>query len=655
MKLYELPKYWLVILLTLVSAWPLLSQRPGDRTPISDFGGTNRGGNRTPGNQREIAPDTFGLFIFQVDNPTDERPFADSVLLDFHQYDQLRRQTYDYQYLGIIGSAHRPLVYQPQLHGGFDLGIHQYDLYYTTGNSLNYYRLERPFTDLSFIQGSEQADNVVKAVFSRNFAKGLNFVIDYRAITQTGEADQYPNQSNQTRALATGFWFHGKNNRYDGFLSYAANTTNHEDNGGLITLPETGGEFTTPASAETFLTDGLTRHALRELMYTQYFRFGGRTDSTGQSSRAFTLSHQIAYSNNTYRYADPFGTTDTSFYNWFPDLLLDDRGSRYYLEHRSITNSFKLSTYRLAAGRRDQQRQQRDLLEVGLEHRYHRLHQEPLDSTLNNILLTGRFGLRPNARLNLQVDALLAVFDQAGDFRVTGQLEIDLGKAGKLQLGANNQLYTPALSQNRWLITQKTAWQHNFRRTLETNLNAAYTIPGIQLGLAGQYTLLDNYIYFDTSGLPIQLDKALSIAQLTLSKDFHLGRFHFENRIVFQTASEQVVRLPDFYGNHSLYYTGQWFKVLAVQCGFDLRYTTAYQAYYYNPVTGQFNLQNRQQLDFYPNIDGYFSMKVTKFRAFVKWENLTSLFRPDERFFLTAFYPNPGAALRIGISWRMLD
>ena len=173
--------------------------------------------------------------------------------------------------------------------------------------------------------------------------------------------------------------------------------------------------------------------------------------------------------------------------------------------------------------------------------------------------------------------------------------------------------------------------------------------------MTGAYNLLNDFIYFDQQGLPRQTGVAVSITQLIARKEFKVGPIHLDNTIALQKASEDVIRLPEIFGKHGLYYAGLWFRVLDVRLGFDARYNTAYYAAYYNPFIGQFQLQDRSQVDFYPNLDGYFAMRVSRFRAFVKYENITALLKKGELYYLTADYPFPDAAVRIGIKWRFLD
>ncbi|MCB0639920.1 MAG: hypothetical protein KDC54_25030 [Lewinella sp.] len=646
--------FW-VLLISLSCQVHLYAQRTSNRIPVTDVSGNNSQGGQRGANQREIAPDTFGIFQFQVNNPNEETPFSDSLLANFHQFDPTRQGRFDYANLGILGSAHQPIVYQPRKRGGLDLGFHQYDLYYITGETMPFYRLERPYTNLRFIQGTQQSDTYLSAIFSRNFANGLNFVVDYRRIAQKSESSQYPNQQNEQTGVASGFWYHSPGGRYDGFLTYAANTIRNEDNGGVYLLPVTGGEFSTPASAEVFLNDGQTRYALREGMYTHFYRFGGQLDTTGRSRRAFTLNHQISWQHNTYKYADDFDLADTAFFNWYPDLLTDVRGVRYLIDQKQLENSVRLSTYRLTSGRRSDTRQQRDLFEVGLTHRYNKLYQEPVDSVVNNLMLTGKLTLRLGERLLLEGDGFFGLLDQVGDYRVTGALGLDLGRAGRFRFTLNNQLYTPTVLQERFIVTQQTVWQQDLKKTLETNLGATYALPRWQITLGGNYHLLNEFIYFDTTGQVRQTGVPLSILQLFAQKNFSFGPFHLANTLVFQQASDEVLRLPTLFGKHSLYYAGHWFKVLDVQMGIDLRYTTRYRADYYNPVTGQFNLQDRAETPFYPNADVYVSLKVSRFRFFLKFENATTWIDDQQRLFLSAYAPWPAASMRFGVNWRMID
>lgn len=610
-----------------------------------------------PQQSEDDTPDTVGVFYFYADNPLRETPYADSTLYNFQQYDPVRQRDLDYANLGVLGSAHRPLVFETVWRRGFDVGLHQFDLYQTLVTRTPFYRIQKAFTNVSFMAGSEQADSYFTGQFSRNFAKGVNFSLDYKRLSYIGEENQYPNQNARNTALAVGIWLKGKNGQYQGFLAAAGNTIEQEDNGGVRREPDIEGNLAGPASAIVFLQNAQSRYSQKELAYTHYFQLGGKPDSLKGFTRAYTLSHQAIVGDYSYKFFDNNLIADSTFFDTFFNFELDPRGARHYIRYQKVENSFRLSTFKLRKGREDEPRSEQDLLEVGAVHTIYFLDQEPSDSTINNLFLTGKWNLSLGQRLRLESYAHLGFLGATGDYRVNGDLLVDLGKFGKLKAEFINQLYSPTLLQHRFYVSQRPVWNNNFRQTLSTTIGGSYTIPRLQINITGRYHLLNNFIYFDSTGVSQQTGTPVSILQFIAQKDVTLGSFHLDNLVAFQQTSEDFIRLPQIFGKHSLYYEGRLFRggVLQVRFGFDLRYNDAYFSEYYNPVTGQFQLQNRKLVAFYPAVDGFLSIRIDKFRAFIKMENMTSFLRSNELFYQTAFYPNVAAAVRFGVKWRLVN
>ncbi len=612
---------------------------------------------RGPRDQRVIEADTFGIFAFQVGNPNEETAFADSLLNGWQRYERDRQQDFSYANLGIQGSAAYPLRYQARERQGAELGFQQFDLYQLTGENMSFYRQQRPYSQLQFIQGSEQRDLMLDAAFSRNFSDGVNFVLDYRRNSQRGRADQFPNQNLRNTNLATGFWVNHPGGKYDLFISHVANTYEQQQNGGVAVLPELDGPFATPFSARVFLEDAFMRHTQREWLVTQYLQFGGTTDSLGNTRRAYTLSHQFKANNLSHRLTAPFagGTSpDTAFYVRYPEFLSDERGQRSSLTHRTFQNSFRLSTFRRSGGQAGQASVQRDVLEVGLTHAIHRIRQEPRDSIVNNLLLTAKIGLRPSDRLRFVAEGQLNLLDQVGDYRIKAVGALDLGKAGSLELLFLNQLYTPSVLQQQFWLSGSRVYQNNFNKTLENRVEGAILLPGVKIRLSAAYNLLTNYIFWDAQGLPAQTEGLQNVLQIGAERNLRFGKFHLDNKVLLQATDQTVLPLPTWLGQHSLYLDDQWFKVLNVNIGFDFRAFSGFAPYYFNPLTQQFQLQERANNDFYLEADAFFSMRVTTFRFFIKYVQFNQLWK-SELLSLTANYPYPDAATRIGISWRLVD
>ena len=150
------------------------------------FGGG--GGGASSGIQR-LTLDTSDIYFFFADEPNYVFPFSDSLLGGIHQYDPIRRQEFDFASLGNLGSAARPLFFQPTWRRGFDVGLHQFDLYQLTTADVRYYKITQAYTQANFTQGTTQNDAQFSVQFSRNFANGLNFSIEHRRINNLGAYD----------------------------------------------------------------------------------------------------------------------------------------------------------------------------------------------------------------------------------------------------------------------------------------------------------------------------------------------------------------------------------------------------------------------------------------------------------------------------------
>ena len=580
----------------------------GSRIPTSQSSQSGAGGQKGSPLQsfRKVSKDSLLIFYYYMDNPNEEFPYQDTLLNNyFHQFDPARTRTLDHGTLGYLGSPTFPLFYQSSLRQGFDVGLHQYDLYKIKVEDLRFYNIKRAYSDFYFSQGGSQDDIQLKGKFSRNFNKNVNVSLDYHRISQYGSSADvryfYLNQRARQTALAGGLTFKNNANTYQGFFAFSNNIHQQEDNGGIESdtsfLQDNNG-FASTLSIPVSLDDAETRHSEQEVSYTHYYNYNPiqfkankkrkaeekakakvaakaaaaraatldslskiPIDSTSISNsdslkianpvldtlkntptdtlrnppldslqkakvdsvsnqrptpspfgsppsfanrapentlpkgRTYTLMHRLAYKKGTYRFSDISAFADSSYYK---NLLLDVRGLRHYVQTRKIENTFAISTFKPRKPGTDKVKQQSDFFEIGIRHSFNWIDEEAADSTVNNLFLTGKWNFAPNERLKVKTYAHLGLWDNAGDYRVGGELFFDLKKLGQLKLSGINQLYRPELLQQRLYISSRNAWTNDFKPTLETNLSATYALPKWGFQATGQYHLLNNFIYFDT-------------------------------------------------------------------------------------------------------------------------------------------------------------
>jgi len=629
---------WIFILLNVTIGF---AQYPGDDVA--------RNGGRTPAPKTTIEPDTFDVQYFFQDNMGVLIPFSDTLLDNrFEQYDPARQREIDHAQLGNLGTAISPQLYLPRSHLGLDVGFHQYDLYKIHYKDIPFYKTKKPFSDLYFVQGPSQQDTYFKAKFTRNFDKGLNFSIDYKRGNNNG---QFKSQAAINTALGIGFWYRSPKGKYNSFLTYVSNTNDIQDNGGIDISSITPGNSERVFNIPVFLRNANTYYLRREYAYSQRYNLVGKTDSLNvreqKLSRNFTLGHDLVFKTNKYKFFDDAPPVDSLYYD---HLLVDTRGLRYFIQDNSIENTFSISTSK--SGKQSQ----RDLLKVSLEHQIHFLNQEPRDSTINHLILGGQWNFTPSNRLKVQTFLNYNLGDNFGDYRLGGELFFDFKKVGTFKASALNQLYSPSLIQQQMFISEQELWKNDFDKTFETNLSATYSLPQLNFSATGKYHLLTNLIYFDTLAFPKQISEPVNILQFILNQNFKVSNFHLDNTVAFQTTTEDVIRVPSIFSKHSLYFEGKLFRnnAMLLRLGMDLRLVKSYYSNYYQPLIGQFHLQDSQEVELYPVVDAFATFRVQRFRFIIRTENLNQLLE-DKLYFQVAGYAQPYFTVKFGVSWQLLD
>lgn len=619
--------------------------------------GQNRGG--APASDKPPARDTSEVIYFYLDNPGQDYVLQDTVLEPyFLQYDLIRRPALQYGHLGIPGTAAFPLTSRIEYRRGFDVGLHQYDLYRITPEKIRYYKVEQAYTRAAFSQGFTQQETTFGAEFAREFAGNFTLSFDYRRTANTGF---YENQFAQNSALAVNGWVHSDSDRYRAFFNFTLNTNDHLENGGLSSVPQNAAgnrdTIDNPVLAQIFLSaaaNAQNRYAERGLFFKHFYKLNrSKTDSLLSASRAFTLIHEASYARNTYKYTDAVPVNETDFYGAF---VTDTRGLRHYIKHQKIENTVALSTFKTQPGAEKNTTIQKDLLELGLMHRYNFVEQEPEEITLHEVFATVRWQIAPGDRLRLDTYAHLGLLGSPGDYRAAGNLSFNLGKLGLLTATATQQLTRPTLVQNRFFTTQREIYSNDFRKSLSTEIGGSYALPRWQFKGEVSYQLLNNYIFFDTLGMPQQADAAISVGRLTIEQNFKLGSLRSENRVTLQRASTGAIRIPPVYGVHSLYVAGNVFKgAMYAKLGFDLRLNAPYQPYAYQPLNGQFILQNRQTVAWQPITDVFLALKVKKFRFLARYDNFIPELNRRDYFYQAADYSVPYGYFRFAIAWQFVD
>ena len=204
------------------------------------------------------------------------------------------------------------------------------------------------------------------------------------------------------------------------------------------------------------------------------------------------------------------------------------------------------------------------------------------------------------------------------------------------------------------LCTNHYMWDNDFGKISTTKIGAELEIPRWDLDAAFDYALLSNNIYYDTEGIVRQNSAPMSVMSASLRKDFKVWKLHFENEGLFQLSSNKdVLPLPMLALNLRYYLQFDVVKkVMQMQVGANIAFTTKWYAPAFNPVLGVFHNQNVAEYGNCPYIDAFVNIQWKRACIFVKLVN-ANMGWPNKSadYFSADGYIAPQRAIKFGISW----
>ncbi len=256
-------------------------------------------------------------------------------------------------------------------------------------------------------------------------------------------------------------------------------------------------------------------------------------------------------------------------------------------------------------------------------------------------------------RLRYEATAELGILGPvAGDIRANGRIHTQFPLlSDSLRLTAFGSFHNeeaPYLSKH--YRSNHFIWNNDFskRRTLHFGGTLSFPVSGTTFTV-GTYSL-QNHIYFASDGTPRQHSGNIQILSMALTQNLSFGHFHWENRVTYQTSSnEAVISLPTL-AVYSNIYILTHIATLKLQVGIDCDYYTRYYAPSYQPATVAFTSQNEIKTGNYPFCNIYANMKLGKTRFYVMYSHFNQGLFGGDGYFSMPYYPlNPGR-LQIGLS-----
>lgn len=608
--------------------------------------------------------------------------YADSITIFYKSFDSTRNRSIDssindfttrfpmpftHYHLGNFGTAAKSMLFSPMMKTGFDAGFHTFDMYKFTLENTRFYQTTRPYTELGYLLGAK-AEQLIDLKHTQNRKSNFNFGFEYRFSNSPGTLKNQNASHNSFRFTSH---YQSNNRQYELFFLYISNKSSVSENGGLVDVKKLDSlALNDPYELETrlgrsgaairnpFNTSVSTGHLQKDNMLLIRHHYDlGKKDSLVTDSATYKIFYPRFRIEHTLKYQQQLGqffdnnVDSLRYVNYFNYRTRNGQSFQFKDSWKILTNEFALISF-------PDKSNQSQFLKAAIAIQQISGNFDTINSIkLNNIYAIGEYRNRTKNQvwdLEAKGELYLNGFN-AGDYSALLSMKRLLGKKiGFLNIGLHNVNRTPSFifnAESTFPVQNRTG----FNKENSIRFFGMYENPAKAVKVSAEYSVVSNYLYFDSFFAARQEATLFNVFQLGVFKKFSLSKhLNWYTEIHAQkTLGTAPVNLPLFITRNRLAFEGNFYTNLFLSTGLELRYNTPYKADGYSPLLGQFFYQNRQTFSNRPDIHAFLHFRIKSFKGFIRFENLNTLFSKVN--LLSDQYPAQGVWNRIGIWWNFVN
>ncbi|WP_422083564.1 putative porin [Ulvibacterium sp.] len=633
---------------------------------------TSRLGERTikPGNEKMEAPSQeLTIRDYKIISYARDTTFLDTTLTiqKEYRYNYLRKDDFELMPFSNVGQPYNKLGVDFDRRNLYPLlGAEALHFNYMEMEDIMYYDVPTPMTDLFFKTTFEQGQ-LLDAMLTFNTSRRLNFSIAYKGFRSLGKYAFDQAESGNFRTTTN---YITANGRYSLRAHIAAQDIETEENGGLLNREqfETGGEdneFLDRSRIDVRFTDANNKIlGKRYFLDHQYKLLRSNRDSTKVEATSLTIGHKFNYETKYYQFIQ------TANNDYFGNAFLTDVNDKASL--KTMFNEFSAEFFNTILGRLQGNISLynynyffNSILITDTQQIDNRLKGEEIAIGAKYEKQIGGFQLRGDMKYNVSGSLTGSILDASASYRFNenNHLRVSIHSSSRMP-NFNFLLYQSEYENYNW---QNTAIFENQRvNNIQVNFDS-----GFWGSIMAKYTTLDNYTYFTLDldnpvdeGMelgnirPFQEGNSVNHLKIKYNKEFKLGGFALNNTVMYQNVSQtnNVLNVPQLVTRNTLYFSSDVFKkAMYLQTGITFKYFTAYNMDGYNPLLGEFYIQNTESFGGYPLLDFFINARVKQTRIYLKAEHFNSSFGGNFDFYSAPNYPYRDFVIRFGLVWNFFS
>ena len=636
----------------------VFSQQKRERSATSDS--QNVSGDATKKEIKKLA--TIDLYkVVTIENDT---TYIDTSLTIQKEYSHnyLRKDIFGLLPFANDGQTYNTLQYSLTDFSPYpEFGFKAKHFNFLEANQIRYYSVATPVTELYF-KTTVRKGQSVDAFITLNTSENLNLSIAYKGLRSEGE---YLNQLSSTGNFRFTTNYNTKNKRYFAKAHYTFQDILNEENGGITTIENFESEdpnYNNRQRFEVYFNDAKSFLKGKRIFLDHNFRINPK-----KGDNNLYIAHQFNYENKffeynqatvpstvgseiVFRFGESYldsGINDQTRYNKMYNKLgltyenttlgrfhffVDDFRTNYYynqiliFDDRTIPSSFS-----------------QDINSAGGQYEYRH-------NKWNGTFLYSR-SVTAQSLSNLDAKVQYDLNDEI-------QLAFQYQNINKLP-NNNYNLHQSSFVQYNW--------SNDFKNEKINTIKANAISPWVDAEL--QFSVLNDHLYFtDVSTTeqknvktqivaPAQYNGTINYLSLKISRELKFGNFALDNTILYQKTEQQnaILNVPEIVTRNTIYYSNYLFKkALFLQTGISLNYFSSYYANEYNPVIGEFFVQNEKQIGNHPNLDFFINAKIQRTRIYFKAEHFNSSLMGNN-FYASPNNPSRDFTIRFGLIWNFFN
>ncbi|WP_422348955.1 putative porin [Flagellimonas sp.] len=618
----------------------------------------------------ELVEDTVRIDDYKIISYARDTTILDTTLTirKEYKYNYLRKDDFEVMPFENIGRPYNVLGRTFSKNSYYPLiGATARHANYFEVEDINYYHVPTPMTELMFKTTLEQGQ-LLDALLAFNLSKQFSASIAYKGFRSLGK---YRFDQTQSGNFRTTFNYVNKKNNYALRGHITAQDLESEENGGLL-LREQFESTATDDFSDRSRIDVVYTNANNRILGKRYYfdhqwkLFNVKKDSTKGLPTSLTLGHEFTY--------------ETKFYDFTQSSQNSAFGSDPFVT--PIEDRARLKTMFNKVSAQFSNRILGKLTGMVSLYNYNYFFNSILETDTGIIqnklegeeISVGGTYLKDLGRLRLSGDLNYNISGELAGNAFNARMEYQINDSYKISGGIHASSRMPDFN---YLLYQSDYRNYNWQNTATFDKqqiqNISFGIDSKLLGhLEAEYSAIDNYTYFQSTATQEQIDngeetafvrpfqEASTINHLRVKyfKEVKWRRWALANTVLYQnvTQDNNVINLPQVLTRNTLYFSKDVFKkAMFLQTGVTFKYFTSYNMNAYNPLLGEFYIQNNEEFGGYPLLDFFINAKVRQTRIYLKAEHFNTLFTSEPNYYSAPNYPYRDFVIRFGLVWNFFS